>query len=99
MALLASTQRHDGSWTDIELEARTGTTSLVTLAPLSAGETADSPFICKALDYLRRFGPGELRSTYAISLQTMVFAMAGPQARSIADRGQCEVAGTGPDQA
>ncbi len=76
---LKANQRDDGSWTDIELEARTGMTSLVTLALMTAGETADSPAIRKALEYLRHFGPGELRSTYAISLQTMVFATAEPE--------------------
>ncbi len=76
---LKSNQRDDGSWTDIELEARTGVTSLVTLALMTAGEPANSPEIHKALEYLRHFGPGELRSTYAISLQTMVFATAEPE--------------------
>ncbi len=76
---LKSNQRDDGSWTDIELEARTGMTSLVTLALISADEKPDSPTIHKALEYLRHFGPSELRSTYAISLQTMVFAAAEPQ--------------------
>ncbi len=37
------------------------------------------PSIRKALEYLRHFGPGELRSTYAISFQTMVFATAEPE--------------------
>ncbi|MGO9466722.1 MAG: prenyltransferase, partial [Isosphaeraceae bacterium] len=76
---LKANQRDDGSWTDIELEARTGVTSLVTLALMTAGETADSPAIHKALEYLRHFEPGDLRSTYAISLQTMVFATAEPE--------------------
>ncbi len=35
-------QRQDGSWPDIELEARTGMTSLVALALMTAGETVDS---------------------------------------------------------
>jgi hypothetical protein len=72
---LKAQQRDDGSWSDIEIEARTGMTSLVTLALMTSGETAaSSPTIRKSLDYLRHFGPDELRSTYAISLQTMVFA-------------------------
>ena len=33
----------DGSWPDADQAARTGTTSLVTLALLTAGEKADSP--------------------------------------------------------
>ena len=56
-----------------------GTTSLVTLALLSAGEKPDSPSVRKALEYLRNFGPDDLRSTYAISLQTQVFAAAEPE--------------------
>ena len=56
----------------------TGTTSLVTLALVSAGEKPDSPTVRAALEYLRRFRPEELRKTYAIALQTMVFAAAEP---------------------
>ena len=51
---------------------------MVTLALLTAGEKPDSPTISKALEYLRGFGPNDLHSTYAISLQTMVFAAADP---------------------
>ncbi len=76
---LKAQQRPDGSWADVEAESRTGTTSLVTLALMTAGETPDSQAIRQALDYLRHFVPGELRSTYAISLQTMVFATAEPR--------------------
>ena len=72
-------QRDDGSWADVENDAKTGITSLVTLALLTAGEKADSPTIRKALEYLRGFGPNDLHSTYAISLQTMVFAAAEPE--------------------
>ncbi len=71
-------QRDDGSWADVENDARTGVTSMVTLALLTAGERPDSPKIRKALEYLRGFDPGDLHSTYAISLQTMVFAAATP---------------------
>ncbi len=76
---LKAQQRPDGSWADIEPESRTGMTSLVTLALMTAGEPPDSQAIRQALDYLRHFGPAELKSTYAISLQTMVFATADPQ--------------------
>ncbi len=73
-------QRDDGSWPDVEGgEAKSGTTSLVTLALLTAGEKPDSPTIRKALGLLRRLGPDDLRSTYAIGLQTMVFAAAEPE--------------------
>ena len=40
---LKQEQRADGSWADVQGEARTGTTSLVTLALLTAGEKPDSP--------------------------------------------------------
>ena len=69
----------DGSWSDVDKDAHTGTTSLVTLALLTAGEPANSPTITRALDYLRRFTPEQLRSTYAVALQTMVFAAATPE--------------------
>jgi hypothetical protein len=75
---LKSSQREDGSWADAVNEGKTGTTSLVALALLNAGEKVDSPAIRKALEYLRGFKPSDLHSTYAISLQTMVFAAAEP---------------------
>ncbi len=75
---LKKLQRDDGSWADVENDARSGVTSLVTLALLTAGEKPDSPLLRKSIDYLRGFGPSDLRSTYAISLQTMVFAAADP---------------------
>ena len=75
---LKARQRPDGSWADVENDAKTGVTSLVTLALLAADEKPDSPAIRKALAFLRGFGADNLRSTYAISLQTMVFAAAEP---------------------
>jgi hypothetical protein len=72
-------QRDDGSWPDVEGEARSGTTSLVTLALLTAGEKVDSPVVHRSLELLRKFKPEDLRSTYAIGLQTMVFAAAEPE--------------------
>ena len=74
---LKSRQHRDGSWADVEQNAKTGMSSLAVLALLAAGEKTDSPAIEKALDYLRRFRPDDLRSTYAISLQTMALAAAG----------------------
>ena len=76
---LLSLQHPNGSWSDVESEAKTGTTSLITLALLSAGEGPGTPTIRKALEYLRGFGPDELHSTYAVALQTMVFAAAEPE--------------------
>ncbi len=64
---LKQEQKADGSWDDVSQQAKTGTTSLVTLALLTAGERTDSPAIRKALGFLRRFRPEDLRSTYAIA--------------------------------
>jgi len=77
---LLKQQRNDGSWPEIEDDARTGTTSLVTLALLTAGEPVDAPHVQKALEHLRKFDPGQLDSVYAVSLQTMAFAAASPKA-------------------
>lgn len=76
---LLSGQRADGSWADVENDAHTGTTSLITLSLLTAGEPANSPKITRALDYLRGFAPEQLKSTYAVALQTMVFSAATPE--------------------
>jgi hypothetical protein len=76
---LKDKQAADGSWTEAEAQVKTGTTSLVTLALLTAGEKPDSPKIALALEYLRAFGPQQLHNTYAIGLQTMVFAAAEPE--------------------
>lgn len=77
---LKKTQNPNGSWDDFQGgETKTGVTSLVTLSLLTAGEPINSPTIVKALDYLRNFSPEDLKSTYAVSLQTMVFAAAQPE--------------------
>jgi RNA polymerase sigma factor (sigma-70 family) len=76
---LTSLQLEDGSWKDVEADAKTGVTSLVTLALLRTGERPYSPSVRRALAFLRGFGPSDLRSTYAISLQTQVFAAALPE--------------------
>jgi hypothetical protein len=75
---LKSQQRADGSWPDMDGDSKSGMTSLVTLALLTAGEGVDSPTIRKSLDLLRKLRPEDLRNTYAIGLQTMVFAAAEP---------------------
>src|SRR5262245_51975826 len=50
-------QRADGSWPEIDIEANRGTTALITLALITAGEPANSPTIARAVDFLRQFGP------------------------------------------
>jgi RNA polymerase sigma factor (sigma-70 family) len=76
---LKSKQRSDGSWSDVEADAKTGVTSLVVLALLASGERSDSTSIRSALEVLRSFGPNQLNSTYAVSLQTMAFSAAEPE--------------------
>ncbi len=76
---LKDQQQPDGSWTDADEQMKTGTTSLVTLALITAGERVDSPTIQRSLAYLRGFGAQQLRNTYAIGLQTMVYAAAEPE--------------------
>ncbi|MGC8641285.1 MAG: DUF4159 domain-containing protein [Isosphaeraceae bacterium] len=80
---LIQAQRVDGSWPDVHTDTKTGTTSLVALALLTAGQKKDSPAVRGALDYLRKFGPDQLNSTYAIALQTMVYAAADPERDSL----------------
>jgi Domain of unknown function (DUF4159)/Sigma-70, region 4 len=77
---LKGQQNGDGSWIDLDEKTKTGMTSLATLALLAAAEKPGSPAIDKALGFLRGFGPDQLNSTYAIALQTMVFAAANPSA-------------------
>jgi hypothetical protein len=77
---LKSQQRADGSWADADSESPTGTTSLATLALLAAGEPPAQGEVASALKYLRGFTANDLRSTYAVALQTMVFAAADPGA-------------------
>jgi type II secretory pathway pseudopilin PulG len=81
---LKEKQKDDGSWHDLDEErSKTGTTSLIVLALLTAGEPVNSPTISKALDFLRKFTPERLNSTYAVALQTMVFAAATPESDQI----------------
>jgi RNA polymerase sigma factor (sigma-70 family) len=79
VSFLNARQHADGSWADLAKDSKTGVTSLVTLALFAAGEQPESPSIRKSLEFLRRFGPDDLDSTYAIALQTMVFAAAEPE--------------------
>jgi hypothetical protein len=72
-------QRDDGSWADADPRAQTGTTSLVTLALLTAGESPKSPAVAKALEFLQKYSAEELHRTYSVALQTMVYAAADPE--------------------
>ncbi len=76
---LLQQQQADGSWPDADHRAHTGTTSLVTLALLTAGEKVGSQPIDRALDFLSQFTANDLGRTYSVALQTMVFATANPE--------------------
>jgi hypothetical protein len=69
-------QQPDGSWLDVEHRSHTGTTSLVMLALLTAGEKPGSDHIDRGLAFLEKFSAVDLGRTYSVALQTMVFAAA-----------------------
>ncbi len=75
IAYLRNVQNPDGSWS-----GQVGTSALVTLALLTAGEPVEAPHMVRALNNLRRTSPMELNNTYAVSLQVMAFAAADPGA-------------------
>lgn len=54
---LKGVQQADGSWPDVDAEARGGTTSLATLALLAAGEPVESPAVTRAVRWLRAVEP------------------------------------------
>ena len=71
-------QRPDGSWSEVDGRSLNGTTSLVTLALLTAGELPSEPHVDRALEYIAGFTARDLDRTYSVALQTMVFAAADP---------------------
>lgn len=71
--------RNSGAWPEFADRYRTGTTSLATLALMTAGVPTDDPTIARALSFLERFRAEDLGQVYTVSLQTMVFAAADPQ--------------------
>ena len=75
VAYLYKHQRDDGNWSfRTPHAANGGGAALAMLALLTSGEKIKEPKIRLGLEYLRRVNPGE---TYTVSLQTMVFCMAG----------------------
>jgi hypothetical protein len=76
---LISIQDRNGGW-----PGQPGTTALVTLALLTAGERANSPAVAKALSNLRGLTPEGQNNTYAVALQTMAYAAADPNAYQVA---------------
>src|SRR5262249_44147040 len=79
-------QRKDGSW-DLDPESRHvseqmgslkgGWTALALLALLNAGVSPDDAVVKLGLEHLRTIEPAQ---TYVVSLQTMVFVLAGKAA-------------------
>ncbi|MDO4587180.1 MAG: DUF4159 domain-containing protein [Planctomycetia bacterium] len=78
ISFLKQRQSNDGSWKEYP-GYEPGTTSLCTLALLSAGLDKNDPTIAKALKYLRQFTAEMQNQTYPVSIQTMVFCLADPQ--------------------
>src|ERR1700694_4066103 len=74
---LRDQEDHKGHWEldgGLATQRPGGETSLVLLALLNAGVKSDDPIIERGLKYLRTVQPHD---TYAVGLQTMVFAAAG----------------------
>ncbi len=72
----AKSGRDSGSWADNPTLYHGGLTPLCTLALLNSGCGPDDEAVKRALNYLRNFRP---TTTYAMSLQTMVFCTADPK--------------------
>src|SRR5262245_56703624 len=73
VAYLRRAQRPDGSW-----PGQPGTSELVILALLTAGEPADEPGLARALARSCAQPLEQAFGTYAVSLQTMALAAADP---------------------
>ena len=82
---LVQQQRPDGSWTAMRAgNTNVGATSLVVLALANAGVEANNLNVQRAVQWLRTQTPED---TYAVALQTMVFAMLSPDAdRALIER-------------
>jgi hypothetical protein len=72
---LKSEQKPSGTWSEYGGQEG-GITALCTLALLNAGESPEDPNVKLALNYLRNLRP---KTTYVISLQTMVLCRAQPK--------------------
>src|SRR5208282_4401915 len=73
---LEAAQHHNGTWSEYGGQEG-GITALCTLALLNAGVPLNEEHVEKALNYLRDLRP---KTTYVISLQTMVLCRATPAA-------------------
>ncbi len=81
---LISRQNEDGSWTvDGEPNDYTvGTTALVTLSLLSAGESHQSDPLVRAIKYLKSVRPDKSsKATYSVALRAAVYAQLPPSVR------------------
>lgn len=83
ISYLKSQQRANGPWTPSKMPGlktfHGGMTSICTLALLESGVSPDDPHVRKALKWLRDQKKGSINKTYAVALQTMVFAKADPK--------------------
>ena len=73
---LKGSQHDNGTWSEYP-QHEGGVTALCTLALLNAGESPKEPYLQKALAYLRKL---RTKTTYVVSLQTMVLCRATPAA-------------------
>jgi len=78
VTFLKRNQTASGSWGEV-VQHPGGLTALCTLALLTAGVQPGDEHLDKALAYLNKKTPDEMRSTYAVALQTMVFCKADPR--------------------
>lgn len=69
VSYLKVAQQPDGGWRE-QLPQNCGVSALITLALLNCGEDPESPYMRRALNYLRKAPP---EATYSVALQTMVF--------------------------
>lgn len=76
---IKSAQHEDGSWQEMSGMHKCGVTAFCTLALLNAGVPKDDPTIQKALAHLRQFPADESNTTYVVSTQCMVYALADPK--------------------
>ena len=97
---LKGQQQDDGSWPDADSEAhgrhhQPGDPGAVD----ARASRSTRPTIATALEFLRNFGPEQLKSTYAVALQTMVFAAADPDRDQVKIAANVRLARGCPDQA
>jgi hypothetical protein len=71
-------QQPTGNWGEI-VQHPGGLNALITLALLNSGVDPEDQHVDRALAYLRKLRPEQMKSTYAVALQTMAFCKADPK--------------------